>query len=220
MFKTETHIHVSEVSTCSQLSAAEMVRLYHEAGYKTLIISDHFQQRSFDKLGGVSWAEYVDRFVSGYNAAKKAAKQFDMNVIFSAELRLNDACNHYLLYGIDGEFLKKRADLFDMTIKEFYGYAKQNGVTIVQAHPYRDEKCTPTPDYVDGFEVYNSNPRHQNFTKRAVKIAKEHNKPMTAGSDSHRTEDVAITGVITKTEIKTAADYVKALLQGELEIIE
>ena len=43
---------------------------------------------------------------------------------------------------------------------------------------------------------------------------------MTAGSDSHRTEDVAITGVITKTEIKTAADYVKALLQGELEIIE
>ncbi len=42
---------------------------------------------------------------------------------------------------------------------------------------------------------------------------------MTAGSDAHRVEDVALTGVVTEKEICTAQEYVDALLSGELTII-
>ena len=35
MFKTETHLHTSEISPCGKISAKEMVKRYHEAGYKT-----------------------------------------------------------------------------------------------------------------------------------------------------------------------------------------
>ena len=43
---------------------------------------------------------------------------------------------------------------------------------------------------------------------------------MTAGSDTHRLEDIALSGVITEKEIRTADDYVHALLRGERKIIK
>lgn len=219
MYKTETHLHVSEVSPCSRISAAEMVKAYHEAGYKTLIVSDHFQNGYIERLGDLPWDDKVEHFLSGYEAVKAAAEEFSMNVILSAEIRFNNSRNHYLLYGIDGAFLKQRPDVLDMSIEEFYPYAKERGVTIVQAHPFRDEKCIPMPDYVDGFEVYNSNPRHKNFTEKTLEMARSCNMPMTAGSDTHRDEDIALTGVMTENEIRTVDDYVEALLKGELKMI-
>ena len=219
MYKTETHLHVSEVSPCAKVCAADMVKLYHEAGYKTLIVSDHFQQGYFATLGDISWEEKVDRFLTGYKAVKAAAEEVDMNVILSAEFRLCDSCNHYLLFGIDEAFLKSRPDVLDMTIETFYPYVKEHGITVVQAHPYRDNCCKPTPGFADGFEVYNSNPRHENFTKESVEMARLCKKPMTAGSDTHRLEDIALSGVMTETELRTADDYVRALLRGELKMI-
>lgn len=220
MFKTETHLHVSEVSPCAKLSAAEMVKIYHEAGYKTLIISDHFHSYYFSLLGDLSWDEKVDRYLSGYKAAKEAAEKYSMNVLFSAEISLNGLPCDYLCYGVDESFLKKRHDLFDMTIEEFYPYAKENGITVVQAHPYRDNYCFPTPEYVDAFEVYNTNPRHENYTEKCIELALAHNKPMTAGSDAHRIDDAALTGVLTENEICSIEDYLKALFNGELKMIK
>ena len=220
MFKTETHMHVSEVSPCSKLSAAEMVKIYHEAGYKTLFVADHFQkERYFDTLGDISWAEKIDCFLKGYKNAKKAAEKFSMNVILSAEISFGWSCNHYLVYGIDEEFLKNCPDIFDMGIEKFYPYAKERGVTVIQAHPYRDMGSFPTPEFVDGFEVYNSNPRHDNYTEKAIETAQKYNKPMTAGSDSHRTEDTALTGVETEEEIRTAENYINAVMNGKIKII-
>jgi len=220
MFKTETHLHVREVSPCGKLPAAEMVRLYHEAGYRTLFISDHFHKKYFDKLGDISWEEKVDQFLSGYETAKAAAEKTGVHILPAAELRLNGDCNDYLLYGIDEAFLKKRPDVLEMTIEAFYTYAKEHGVTVVQAHPCRDGVCIPTPEFVDGLEVYNSNPRHENFSEQVMELAQRHQRAMTAGSDAHRLEDVALSGVMTETEICTADDYVRALLRGELKMIK
>lgn len=219
MFKTETHLHISEVSRCSQIPAVDMVNLYHKAGYKTLIVSDHFQASYFDSLGEIPWDKKVETFLSGYNKAKSAAEKLSMNIILAAEIQFNGSCNHYLVYGIDEDFLKKRPDILDMGIETFYPYAKQHGVTVIQAHPCRDNLCTPTPEFVDGFEVHNSNPRHENFTSKVIEIAQQHKKPMTSGSDAHRIEDVALSGIITEKEICTADDYIKMLYNGELKMI-
>lgn len=220
MFKTETHLHVSEVSSCSNLTASDMVMRYYKAGYKTLFISDHFQKSYFDRLGDISWEDKIKRFLTGYEFAKKTGEHVGMNILLSAEIAFNNSCNHYLLYGIDEAFLKNRPDVLDMTIETFYPYAKEHGVTVVQAHPYRDKFCTPTPNFVDALEVHNSNPRHNNFTERVIETALSFNKPMTSGSDTHRIEDVAQSGVITEKEICTASDYVQMLINNELKIIK
>ena len=220
-FKTETHMHTSESSRCGKIPAREMVELYHAAGFQTLFISDHFQKSSFEKMGDeLSWEEKIDRFLEGYRAAKEAGEELGMNIILSAELRLQPLKNHYLLYGnIDRDFLCARPDIFDMSIEDFAVYAKEKGITVVQAHPLRDGKCTPTPEYVDGMEVYNPNPRHDNFTPQVLEVAKAHGLAITCGSDAHRYTDIGHGGVISEREIKTAADYVELLLAGELKYV-
>jgi hypothetical protein len=169
----------------------------------------------------LSWEQKVDKFLEGYRLAKEAGEALGMNIILSAELRLQPLKNHYLLYGdgIDRDFLAARPDIFEMGIEEFSVYAKAHGITVVQAHPLRDGKCVPTPEYVDGLEVFNPNPRHENFTPQVLEIAKEHGLAITSGSDAHRYTDIAHGGVITEQEIKTASDYVRMLLAGELRYV-
>jgi histidinol phosphatase-like PHP family hydrolase len=219
-FKTEPHLHVSEISPCAKIGAEETIRLYSEAGYKTVFVSDHLKKEFYDKLGDIPWGEKTDKFLYGYFLALEAGKKYGVNVLLSAEFQLNDSQNHFLLYGISKSFLDKLEDVFDMSVPEFYKFAKENGVTVVQAHPYRDGKTTPVgPEYVDAVEVVNSNPRHENYSEKTIAYAKEHGIPMTGGSDTHRQEDVALGGVISEYEIKTASDYIDLILDNKAEII-
>ena len=220
MFKTETHLHTAETSPCGKVSASEMVKQYHDAGYKTLFISDHFYRKYFDALGSLSWEEKVEQFLFGYEMAKVVGESLGMNIIPAAELRLDGSDNDYLLYGVDKAFLISLSKALNMSIKNFYTYAKERGVTVIQAHPLRDHKCTPTPEFVDGFEVHNGNPRHENFTDKVMELAKEHKKLMTGGSDAHRPQDVGTSGIMSEKEICTAKDYIDVLLEGNFTIIK
>ena len=221
MFKTETHLHVAEISPCSKFKAPEMVKMYYDKGYKTIIISDHFEKRYFDSLGDISWEDKITIFLSGYFKAKEAAKEYGINVILSAEFTIlsNDVHNHYLAYGITREFLNKYPKIYDLSIEEFYKIAKENNILVVQAHPYRDEYCFPTADFVDGIEVYNSNPRHNDYNDKAKALASEKGFYMTAGSDAHRLEDVGNSGILTETEIKTIDEFIDVIKSGNFDII-
>ena len=219
MFKTETHMHLAEVSGCSRLKASEMVKAYHAAGYKTLFVTDHLMQKFFDSLGCVPHEDKVAIFLSGYYKAKVVGEALGMNIIFSAEVSLKDSPNHYLAYGITKEFLLVYPELCLMSAEELYAVAKKHGIFLVQAHPHRDGTCFPTPEHVDGMEIYNPNPRHEDYSDRTEKIAKEHGLYVIGGSDSHRTEDIAGSGVLTEEEIKTTEDFVAAVKSGKAVII-
>lgn len=217
MFKTEPHLHVAEISPCSQIKAAEMIRLHKEAGYSTVFISDHLKSRFYDKYPELSLEEKIDKFFFGYEEAKRAGDELGVNVIISAELTFDYSPNHYLLYGFDRSFFYSLPDLFTMPRAEFYEYAKAHGVTVVQAHPYRDGNNKPdSPDLIDAVEVYNTNPRHENFSDDALRYATEHSLPITGGSDTHRLEDIGRGGVLSEEEIKSAEDYVRLLMSGKL----
>lgn len=218
-FKTETHLHTSEVSKCGQISAAELVRMYRDAGYSTVFVSDHFQTNTLDTQGDIPWVEKIDNFLSGYLAAKAAGDELGINVILCAEFRLADTPNHFLGYGITRDFLLAYPEMHKLSAVEFSRIAHEAGVFIVHAHPFRDSQRAPMPDLADAIEVYNSNPRHENNTPMAEALAESTALPITAGSDTHRLEDVALSGVITDFEIKCTADYVRALRTGALTII-
>ncbi len=220
MYKTETHLHTKEISPCGLLRAAEMVELYHQAGYKTICITDHVKQMYFDDMGDIPWKDKVTTLLWGYHKAKHAAKKYGMNVIMSAELLLDGSFpNHYIVYGITKKFLIENPDFCKLSIEEFAKIPKKYGVFIVQAHPYRDEKNYPTPEFVDAFEVYNSNQRHRDHSEESLKTAKENGLYLSAGSDAHRVEDVAGSGLLTEKEIKNAKDLINAIKSGKAKLI-
>lgn len=218
MYKTETHLHTSESSRCGRLTAKEMVELYHEQGYSTLFITDHFKNAYYTD-GELSWSKQLDRLYRGYEAALARAEELGMIVLPSLELQLNCSPNHYLLYGADREYLYSRPNIFDMTAEELYADCKRNGIVVVQAHPYRDMSCFPTPDATDAIEVINPNPRHDNYKELAIGLAEERGFPTTSGSDAHRLEDIARGGVITEKKITSTEDYIKALLNKKLILL-
>lgn len=218
MFKTETHLHTWPVSSCSRIVPREMIRLYHEAGYATVFVSDHFARYHFDRLPeGLSWKEKTAMLCAAYEEAKEEGESLGMNVLFSPELSV--AGNHYLLYGVEPEFLDLREDIFDMTIADFRAHALAHGITMIEAHPYRDGKYFPTPEYVDGLEVYNANPRHENFDDEAVALAKKYNLPMTAGSDAHLLQDIGLAAMISDEPITSISQYLKLLRAGKLKLM-
>ena len=67
--------------------------------------------------------------------------------------------------------------------------------------------------------MYNSNPRHTDYSDDAMKTAVENQLYISAGSDAHRVEDVAQSGILTKKEIKTAKDLINAIKSREIQLI-
>ncbi len=220
MFKTETHLHTAEVSRCGKLRAFQMVRAYKEAGYSTLFITDHFQRNTLDALGDIPWAEKISIFLSGYYSAKYEGDRLGVTVLPGAEVCFEGDPNHYLLFGLTKEFLLANEDLHTYGIEKMREAAHKSGILVVQAHPNRDGACVPVPDKVDGFEVYNSNPRHDDRSDQSFMIAAAHGLPMIGGSDAHRTEDIGGSGVLTEERIESAAQLIGLLRAGRCEVIQ
>lgn len=216
MFKTEAHMHTYPVSSCSKLSPVEQVRLFKEAGYDTIIVSDHFSPHHFKKLGEhLTFAEKVDKLCDAYLEAKAEGDRIGLTVLFSVELSFHK--NHYLLYGATREFLKLREDIFDIDIDELYAHLKAHGITIIQAHSHRarSEDCVPQPDYVDGFEL-NFCRRKENNNEKTLVLAKEYDMPLTVGSDCHRPEDVGVSATLSEEKIESVEQYLDLVRSRKL----
>ena len=102
---------------------------------------------------------------------------------------------------------------------ELSAAAKRHGVFLVQAHPHRNGKCFPTPEYVDGMEIYNSSPKNNDYSEKSEAVAREHGLCFTAGSDAHSPESAALTGLLSENEIKTVEDFIELLKSGKAQII-
>ncbi len=218
MFLTETHLHTSDVSPCGQIRAEKMIKLYKDAGYSTVCISDHCMSYVFDILGNIPWEDKVTVFLSSYYRAKKVGDDLGVNVILAPEFHFQKSPNDYIVLGIDKEFLVAHPELPDMTIEEFYPLARENGLFVIQAHPHRDGQCYPTPDYVDALEAYNSSPRHIDYSEKTAALAEERGLPVTAGSDAHRPEDIALAGLISDEEITTACQLIELIRLRKVRI--
>ena len=223
MFKTETHLHTQEVSKCSRLSASEMVKLYSEKGYKTVFVSDHMNFDFSEKNSNLSVFDAVHNFLIGYHNAKEAGDKCGVNVLLSAEyaISFNGIDNHYLLYGIDEEFIYANPNGENMTIEKLRKITKDSGALLIQAHPFRGS-CFPTPLYVDGMEIYNSNPRHfvKSDEERVSKVIEQFDLFAIGGSDAHLVEDVGLSGIGSNYEIKTAEDFVNLIKNREVTVLK
>lgn len=219
-FLFEVHFHTAETSPCGQVPAAEGVRLYHEQGYSGIVTTDHLIDLVEGCPGEVSWETAAERFLAGYRAARQAGEALGIAVYLGAEIRFpDDHDNDYLVYGLTEEFLREHEWIYEMDLKAFYSLARENGLAVVQAHPFRSW-CRPAdPAYLDGAEIYNGNPRHDSNNGKAEAWAEKNGLWPTVGSDFHNLEDLALTAVAFEKMPQSTAEIAAALQAGKCRMI-
>ncbi len=205
-YKTELHMHTLEVSVCAKLTAAEMADLYIEAGYHTVVITNHYSPTTAEAMGA-NWC--VDRYLEGYRKMKDHAKD-KLTVLLGAELRFEEMLNDYLLYGVTEEFLYAHPDLHKMNLKDFYPLAHENGILVIQAHPFRNGMTVRNPKLLDGVEVFNMHTAHFR-NQMALEWARHYGLLGTSGSDLHSQVYPMGGGILTDAPIESNEDLVRVL---------
>lgn len=217
----EMHFHTKDTSNCANVSAEKAVEEYIKAGYDGIVVTDHLSTSTYMKYGRelLPWKKKVDIFLRGYKAAKKAAEG-RINILLGMELRFrtSEGDNDYLVYGITEEFLHEHPELLDLNIRKFYKLAHENGLLVFQAHPFRVGMKVTNPNYLDGVEIFNGNPRHNSSNDIAEMWAKKYCLLVTSGSDYHEYEDLGAGGIWFDKEIKDNKTLVEEMLKREYEI--
>lgn len=217
----EMHFHTKNTSNCANVSAEKAVEEYIKAGYDGIVVTDHLSPSTYMKYGRelLSWRKKVDFFLRGYNAAKKAAAG-RINVLLGMELRFktSEGDNDYLVYGITENFLYEHPELLNLNIKKFYKLAQENGFLVFQAHPFRVGMKVTNPNFIDGIEIFNGNPRHNSSNDIAEMWAKKYDLMVTSGSDYHEYEDLGSGGIWFDKEILDNKTLVEELKKRNYEI--
>lgn len=194
-FKYEPHFHTKEASPCGMVPAIDAVKLYRDAGYTGIVVTDHYFSRSFNKFPSASWNGKIDIYLSGYKIACEEGKKLGIDVFLGMEIKFDNDPNDYLVYGISEDFLRQHERLYEMDLKSFRELVNGTGI-IVQAHPYRESLTRADPALLDGIEVFNGNPRHDSKNHLALQYAIDNGLSQLSGSDFHQICDTARGGII------------------------
>lgn len=211
IYKTELHCHTSPASVCADFSVEETLRLYSEAGYTSIALTNHFQYNPKTKN-----SDKIKAILKDFSEAKKLSKKYSINPIFALELRFNEGnANDYLFYGVAPEEMAKIAEYLDGSLEDFYrNYRNQNNI-LIQAHPFRDKNFPANPDFVDGIEVFNLHPGHNSRIGIAAKHARKYGKIVAAGTDFHHEGHHCLSAMLTKEPIKDSFELAGVLKSGD-----
>ena len=203
-YRYEMHSHTADVSSCGHVKADEAVRMHMKAGYQGMVLTDHFNEDFFSRLGNISWEEKIDTYMKGYRLALKEAEKIDMDILLGIELRFTENNNDYLVYGLDEIALKEMPNFHHSTIADFMrSLIGRNDVLVFQAHPFRDGCRSVDPPIVHGLEVFNGNPRHDDRNELAEELAYQNKMLFISGSDFHRPGDLASGGILLDKRVST-----------------
>ena len=215
-YKTELHLHTSDVSRCAKMPPEEVAEKYIAAGYTTVVVTNHYAEYIFDGKG--RWEECINAYLDGYRRMKEYAKG-RLNVLPGAEIRNYYSKNDYLLYGTDEEFLRKHQNLHRINDRELSALARANDVLLVQAHPFRNDMTVTDPTLLDGIEVFNGTPHTESRNHIANAWAKEFGLLRTSGSDFHGGRYIIAGGILTDTPITSPEELKSTLRSGDYTLI-
>ena len=135
------------------------------------------------------------------------------------EISFYSSPNDYLVYGVTEDFIKNNGDLMAMKPKQFAKLARENGLIFLQAHPFRRGMEIENWEILDGYEIFNGNPRHNSCNDIAELWAKKHQKAiLTSGSDFHEKEDAGSGGIYFQTLIRTNEELLRELRSGNYRL--
>lgn len=133
----EMHAHTSEHSSCSSVSAVELVRRVFAKGLQGIVLTDHHYLWDADELKGV----------------RRAAEVPDHFLLLAGQEVCSAELGDVLVYGAT-ESLPLGTSLLDIR-------RRFPDVALVWAHPYRGSRMPADEDlcdpHLDGVEIFNSN---------------------------------------------------------------
>ena len=221
MFKIELHMHTSHVSGCSRIDAASLAEGYHRAGYAAVAVTDHYSRDTCDFLhiDAANPGDFMGAFLDGFRRMEAEGAKWGLRVYKGAELRFDESCNDYLLFGCPDELLADPEKIFRMGVAAFAPLAREAGALLIQAHPYRNS-CTPAfACYLDGLEVCNRNFHHENRNQLAEEYAARFGLLRLGGSDCHGAGQIGQGGILAEELPEDTAGLVRLIRSGRYTVI-
>lgn len=224
MFKLETHLHTKTSSPCGWLTAQEIMEGYRAAGYSGICVTDHYLRYYFEKMGimDISPQLRLQHFLKGYYELMELSERYHIHLYRGAEVRFDGSDNDFLVYGLPDELLLDANAVFSMGVEKFSALCRECGALLVQAHPYRDVCLPVNAELLDGVEIYNGNPRAQHFNRNdlAMEFAQNNRQLLRlSGSDCHRKEDIAGSGIVVEHLPKNEMELVSMIKRGQFTCI-
>lgn len=221
-YKYETHMHTSEVSACSRVSAKEQVEFYADMGYSGIVVTDHFFNGNTTVPSDLEWKEKVEKFCEGYVRALVAGKELGVDVFFGWEYSFLGT--DFLTYGLSPKWLLENPQIMDMPHWDYCDFVRDCGGLIIHAHPFREagyiKEIRLLPRNVDGVEVINAG-RTAFENRKAREYAKDYGLLGFAGSDNHHAggSDL-LAGIKTKRKLESIYDFVETIKNGDYNIFK
>ena len=214
-FKTELHAHTNEVSRCALINAKEVADVYINAGYRTVVLTNHYTNSGFDST--LPWEENIKRYLDPIREMQAYAGD-RLTVLPGAEVRVHKNSNDYLILGVDEDFFLEYRYLFRLELRTLARMIHDHGGLLIQAHPFRNGMTIVKEELLDGYEVFNGASSHHSRNHFANAWAKEHHKIRTSGTDLH----YATTpkgGILTELPITSPKQLVETLRSGDYSLI-
>ncbi len=220
----ETHLHTAEASRCALTGAVQMVRLYKDAGYAGVVITDHFINGNTAFSRDLPWKQWVEGLCTGFETAKEEGDKIGLQVFFGWEAGYHGT--EFLVFGLDKQWLLEHPEIAKCSVEEQYELVHAGGGIVIHAHPYRQtseiREARLFPAYVDAVEAinatHNSALSHAHvcpeWNTLATAYAKQYDLPMTSGSDQHRDYMVG-GGMVFDRKIEDIHDLCRAILNRE-----
>ncbi len=225
MYKYELHAHTSECDKASIVSGVEAVRLYKQAGYDGIVITNHmfafFYEWYADELKDADRRKIIERWLRGYENAKTEGDKCDFTVMCGVEVRFDGSnFNDYLVYGLTPDDMLNLPLLNRLSGLEELVSVLPETALVVQAHPFRNNMTVTSPELLFGIEVYNG--LTENARNRMAEIfADQYGKAFTSGTDLHNPIHMSrCGGIVTDKKIKTPADLVSVLKTGAYTLLK
>lgn len=221
-YKTELHCHSTPVSACGRIPVERLVEMYLEAGYTTVVLTNHFSRYTFNAFVAtemLTWEEKVAYFLSDFEKMK-AAGAGKLHVLLGMEFRLDaHAETDFLAYGLDETFLLANSDILEISLKTLSSRVRTVGGLLVQAHPFRNNVLISDPALIDGVEAWNCSDRHPSRNDMAELWADRFSLIKTSGSDLHREYQHIAGGILTDTPITTDGELLSTLRSGRYQLL-
>ena len=215
-FLYETHMHTCQASACGKATGREQARVYKEAGFTGIIITDHFFGGNTAVSKELPWEERVDLFWKGYEDAKEEGDRIGLDVFFGLEQNIH--FDEYLIYGLTKEYMKAHPEMEHWDRRQQLEEVHKAGGCVVQAHPFRMrnymDRIRLGLKYCDAIEVANAG-NEQLDDARAWLYGKEYGLLMTAGSDNHCATNWPLYGVALDHKLTDIKDFVSLILAGK-----
>ncbi|HEY8443893.1 MAG TPA: PHP domain-containing protein [Clostridia bacterium] len=219
MILIETHLHNSEVSPCGLMRAEEIPKIYKDAGYQGIVVTNHFSAYVMGIIEGDTRQDRVRAFLNGSKLLVDAAKRLGLKAFLGAEVTLaRYQWQDYLIYGDIEEGFLKHPMLHTYTQAQLFEVAQEFGWAVFQAHPFRMGCTVGDPKYMHGIEVYNGNHNSKEVFDRSINFCQNNDLKMIAGGDFHNIGQEGRAGIYIPEDIEDERQLAQYLLNNQPEL--